>query len=72
LLTSGGIEAECGSGTPQRREERRVMSGPGQNLKFQTKIKFCSKLDPFQTLASKLRKNPRKFIPTGFDVLDNF
>jgi hypothetical protein len=69
---SSGVEAERGSGTHQRREERRLTSGPGRNLKFQTKTKFCSKLDPFQTLASEIGKNPRKLMPTGFDVLDNF
>jgi hypothetical protein len=31
---SGSIEAGHGSGTCQRREERRLTSGPGQNLKF--------------------------------------
>jgi hypothetical protein len=67
----------------KRREERRLTSGLGQNLKYRTKTKFCSKLGPFQTkfcsklgpfqtLASKLGKNPGKFMPTGFDVLDNF
>jgi hypothetical protein len=68
----GGVEAWHDSGTRQRREERRLTSGPDQNLKFRTKTKFCSKFDPFQTLASKLGKNPGQFMPTGFDVLDKF
>jgi hypothetical protein len=45
--------------------------GPAE-FKNPNKIQTLLQLDPFQTLASKLRKNSGKFLATGFDVLDNF
>jgi hypothetical protein len=45
--------------------------GPAE-FKNLNKIQTLLQLDPFHTLASKLKKNPGKFMVTDFDARDNF
>jgi hypothetical protein len=54
----------------ERREEANEWARP--EFKISNKNQILLQIVPFQTLVSKLGKNPGKFMPTGFDVLDNF